>query len=488
MALYIKNDSCSKLRNGRPARLAARMHVKHGVFSLRKARFGKLSGEVLTIYKSENGKIKESLDIAHARVKYADRKQKRSIRIVTPQRTLTLSFAAREEAKMWAKNLRFAAKHRFNNCYRLEELLVRSTGSRIYSCRALDTNEEFIVEVIKKDEKKRHAMECLQREGHVNGAFNHINIVKAVDMFSTRERDFTVFEYMRGGSMADILDKWEKLPESIACTVMRQIFNGLHYMHSNQVVHSKIEPNNVFCSTDRLPTRIAIGNVRLAMFLHENHVVADVQKSKAVVTPYTSAEIINGERYGPAADMWSAGVMLYELLSGELPFKGLTDQETSKKVRPGAVKFEGSQWDNISDSAKSLIRQLLHIGPCRRISALASLQHPWITETKTTRKLAGSSAPLEAISGSHVGVSERQTLRKTVGAGQGQLLKNVQRPSILKAPHVWSSAVSQSQSRHGSSAAAERCRKKVSFGSVQVIPPRSCTPYSKPIAKTESPA
>ena len=83
-------------------------------------------------------------------------------------------------------------------------------------------------------------------------------------------------------------------------------------------------------------------------------------------------------------DMWSLGVVLYVMLCGQTPFGG-SDKEIISKVRHGVWSFKGSAWKAVSSEAKDLVSMLMQKDPAGRMTALAALQHPWITQ-KTTNK------------------------------------------------------------------------------------------------------
>lgn len=97
-------------------------------------------------------------------------------------------------------------------------------------------------------------------------------------------------------------------------------------------------------------------------------------------TPYYIAPEVLNKKYNEKCDIWSCGVILYIILSGQPPFNGQSDQEIMKKVRIGKFSFSDPCWANISDRAKDVINQLLTYDPAARPSAQNALQHPWILE------------------------------------------------------------------------------------------------------------
>uniref|UniRef100_A0A914VCH4 Protein kinase domain-containing protein n=1 Tax=Plectus sambesii TaxID=2011161 RepID=A0A914VCH4_9BILA len=90
-------------------------------------------------------------------------------------------------------------------------------------------------------------------------------------------------------------------------------------------------------------------------------------------------EVVAKRPYGTSSDVWSAGVLLYVLLSGRPPFNG-PKQVVYDSVIEGRYSINGFQWQNISDCAKDLLVKMLTVDPARRISAQEALTHPWIKD------------------------------------------------------------------------------------------------------------
>jgi len=97
---------------------------------------------------------------------------------------------------------------------------------------------------------------------------------------------------------------------------------------------------------------------------------------------YVAPEVLLGTGYGPEVDMWSAGVMLYILLSGRLPFHAKEDHELFSKILSGSFQFKSPQFDSISEIAKSLISSLIVLAPKKRLNAQQCLAHPFIKFTE----------------------------------------------------------------------------------------------------------
>ncbi|KAL9329825.1 hypothetical protein ACSQ67_004828 [Phaseolus vulgaris] len=102
--------------------------------------------------------------------------------------------------------------------------------------------------------------------------------------------------------------------------------------------------------------------------------------SDVVGSPYYVAPEVLRKHYGPESDVWSAGVILYILLSGVPPFWAETEQGIFKQILLGTLDFQSEPWPSISDSAKDLIRKILDQNPKTRLTAHEVLRHPWIVD------------------------------------------------------------------------------------------------------------
>lgn len=335
-----------------------------------------------------------------AYVDFSTNKSKRSFRLSNGRRLYTCHCGSFEEMQSWAQSLLFASQRCFERFYTLGSLIAEGTYSRVYYAYDLaDPTQVFAVKIIKKRMHDITALEWVRRERHVNSVLNHPAIVQAVDMFSTVEKDHLVFELMRGGTLADLLKKHKRLPESYARVVFRELTTALNHIHSKNIVHRDVRPENIFCSGNKFPMSIALGDFGYANFVSEKRVNHDVLTTMIGVPPYISVDICRRIKYGPLVDMWSAGVVLYEMLSGEKPFQGRSDREVIEKIKKGVVTFDSPIWKTISPDAKRFVRQLLQTDPHKRISALASLQHRWLNSTPSRPGSVNTSCPTSPTTG-----------------------------------------------------------------------------------------
>lgn len=161
---------------------------------------------------------------------------------------------------------------------------------------------------------------------------------------------------------------------------MRQIIEGVQYMHDNLIMHLDMKPENILCVT-RTGNRIKLIDFGLARRF-------DPKQTLQVMfgTPdFAAPEVLSYERVTPAADMWSVGVICYVLLSGLSPFMGNSDLETMTNVTRAIYDFDDESFEPISDEAKDFIAKLLLKEPTRRMKPQDCLHHKWLAKMAAKR-------------------------------------------------------------------------------------------------------
>uniref|UniRef100_A0A2K6M5A7 Death-associated protein kinase 1 n=1 Tax=Rhinopithecus bieti TaxID=61621 RepID=A0A2K6M5A7_RHIBE len=188
-----------------------------------------------------------------------------------------------------------------------------------------------------------------------------------------------------GGELFDFLAEKESLTEEEATEFLKQILNGVYYLHSLQIAHFDLKPENIMLLDRNVPKpRIKIIDFGLAHKMDFGNEFKNIFGTPEFVAP----EIVNYEPLGLEADMWSIGVITYILLSGASPFLGDTKQETLANVSAVNYEFEDEYFSNTSALAKDFIRRLLVKDPKKRMTIQDSLQHPWIKPKDTQQALS----------------------------------------------------------------------------------------------------
>ncbi|CAD7702265.1 unnamed protein product [Ostreobium quekettii] len=212
-------------------------------------------------------------------------------------------------------------------------------------------------------------------------------------MFGAYEDDehvYIVMEQIDAGSMGDALEEAGRFTEWEAAYLMHAVFGFLAHSHDEGIFYGDVKPANFMlctapcqdcerqCTSGRLRGLI----VKAIDFGTCQQRIPGVHFRKRAGSPmYMAPEVFLG-RYDVEADLWSAGVMLFQLLSGRLPFAEYDD--AGEVVDIGmhlGFSFEGTVWEGVSSEAKDLISKLLVRIPRKRVSAKAALDHSWFKNT-----------------------------------------------------------------------------------------------------------
>ncbi|KAM7372754.1 hypothetical protein PAMP_007652 [Pampus punctatissimus] len=230
---------------------------------------------------------------------------------------------------------------------------------------------------IRKNPCSRLGLErsSVEREVQILQAVQHPNIVALKDVFESRSEVVLILEIVSGGELFDFIAEKENLLECEAIEFMKQILEGLRFMHSKNIAHFDLKPENIMLSDKASPhPNIKLVDFGLAHHFHQG----EEYRSSSGTPQYMAPEAIESEPLSTAADMWSIGVITYILLSGLSPFQGDTKEETLKNIINMTYEFDAQYFSKTSSMAKDFIQNLLVKNPSDRMTAEECLLHPWI--------------------------------------------------------------------------------------------------------------
>ncbi|XP_053740856.1 death-associated protein kinase 2 isoform X1 [Synchiropus splendidus] len=263
--------------------------------------------------------------------------------------------------------------------YDVGEELGSGQFAIVKRCTEKSSGLEYAAKFIKKRQSRASRRgvrrEEIVREVEVLQQLQHPNVVALHDVYENRTDVVLILELVSGGELFDFLAQKESLSEEEATQFIKQILDGVEYLHQKSIAHFDLKPENIMLldRTASLP-RIKIIDFGLA------HKIEDGADFKNIFgTPeFVAPEIVNYEQLGLEADMWSIGVITYILLSGASPFLGDTKQETLGNISAMNYDFDEEFFSNTSELAKSFIRQLLEKNTRKRMTIQGALNHPWI--------------------------------------------------------------------------------------------------------------
>ncbi|KAH7280598.1 hypothetical protein KP509_36G005300 [Ceratopteris richardii] len=227
----------------------------------------------------------------------------------------------------------------------------RATGTR-YSCKSISKRGETDLSNILREVRlmQRLALACSGRdEGEAQS-----HIVRLHQVIEDDSHVHLVMELCRGGELFHRILKKNCFSEPEAAEILKALMESIDFCHSMGIVHRDIKPENILLLDDSDISCIKLADFGLAVEISPGQKFTDLAGSAYYIAP----EVLKGE-YSQEIDVWSAGVVLYVMLSGVAPFNGETDEDIFDSIRKGSIRFQGSLWEKITFPAKDLISKML---------------------------------------------------------------------------------------------------------------------------------
>lgn len=267
--------------------------------------------------------------------------------------------------------------------YEMGEELGSGQFAIVRKCKEKSSGVEYAAKFIKKrrlsSSRRGVSREEIEREVNILREIQHSNIITLHDIFENKTDVILILELVSGGELFDFLAEKESLTEEEATQFLKQILDGVQYLHSKRIAHFDLKPENIMLLDKNVPNpRIKLIDFGIAHQIKEGNEFKNIFGTPEFVAP----EIVNYEPLGLEADMWSIGVITYILLSGASPFLGETKQETLTNISAVNYDFDEEYFSNTSELAKDFIRRLLVKDPKKRMTIDDSLEHPWIKVIK----------------------------------------------------------------------------------------------------------
>ncbi|XP_067271965.1 myosin light chain kinase, smooth muscle isoform X2 [Pseudorasbora parva] len=269
-------------------------------------------------------------------------------------------------------NVTINTENKLSDHYNVLEKLGVGKFGQVFRLTHKETGRECAGKIYKGRRTKER--EAARKEIELMNFLHHPKLVQCLAAYDNKTEMVMVMEYVAGGELFErIVDDSFEHTEVSSVGYMRQILEGVQYMHQQKIIHLDLKPENIVC-VDRTGFRIKIIDFGLASKLDPNTPLKVMHGTPEFVAP----EVINFEPVGLATDMWSIGVICYILLSGESPFQGESDTETLALVTAAKWEFDEESFEDITDLAKDFISSLLSKDVRRRMSCEDALAHAWL--------------------------------------------------------------------------------------------------------------
>ena len=249
------------------------------------------------------------------------------------------------------------------------ELGVGSYG-RVYLVTHNITQKKYALKVINKRKLTQTYGTCqlMLNEIDIHSKINHPNIIRLYNFKETEEEINILLEYAENGNLFSLIQKENGFPEHMAYKYFIQIVNAVYFLHQNNIIHRDIKPENILIGDN--------GVLKLCDFGWAKEITVNNRSTFCGTIEYMAPEIVGSEKYDFGVDVWSLGILLYELLMGHSPFKSNKEKNVMIKIKLHDLVFDKNK--NLSEQCINLINGLLDSNPATRLKLKDIFEHPFI--------------------------------------------------------------------------------------------------------------
>ncbi|XP_018112735.1 serine/threonine-protein kinase 33 isoform X2 [Xenopus laevis] len=301
--------------------------------------------------------------------------------------------AARKMPSQWSRDnsaeskvphMRMDDEAAIQQIYTFGEKLGEGNFGVVIEATHKETATKWAMKKVNREKAGSSAVKLLEREVSILKKVKHEHIIHLEEVFETPKRMYLVTELCEGGELREILHRKKFLSETETRHVIRSLGSAIAYLHRKGIVHRDLKLENILVkSIDGADNKDMILNIKVTDFglsVQKGGVGSENMLQSTCGTPiYMAPEVINDHEYSQQCDIWSTGVIMYMLLSGNPPFLGPSEEKLFEQIKRGELKFSGAVWQTISNAAKDVLRLLLKVDPAHRITANELLDNPWIT-------------------------------------------------------------------------------------------------------------
>lgn len=272
--------------------------------------------------------------------------------------------------------------------YKLSKKIGGGSFGTVWLAQRKDNSKyKFAVKKINKKEVQETEINLLRREIEILKEVDHPNIIKFYETYEDSNFIYIVMEHCSGGELFTKITSQGHIHETEARIYMNKMLMAVSHIHSLKIVHRDLKTENFL-----FDSKCATKELKLVDFGLSNKFSRNFEQMHSQVGTiyYVAPEVLKGN-YNNKCDLWSLGVLMFTMLSGDLPFYDESLPEVYKKLNSGLYSFSSKNWESVSGTAKDLISNLLVVDPENRYSAIDALSHEWFNSLQRCESLMTAS-------------------------------------------------------------------------------------------------
>mmetsp|Transcript_7785 Transcript_7785/g.14902 ORF Transcript_7785/g.14902 Transcript_7785/m.14902 type:complete len:527 (-) Transcript_7785:3970-5550(-) len=284
--------------------------------------------------------------------------------------------SSEDELDMWVNSFRkVSILSGIHDDYDMGEKLGEGNYATVLRATDNETGSTVAIKCIPKEKLQRSSQgaKILVNEIDCMRRLDHPNILKIERVYEENEHVYIVLEYVEGGDLFAKIIAAEKFSERYSAVLARKMLTALVYMHEKNIIHRDLKLENIM-----MTSLDEEADIKIADFGFAAEMTTENMSVYCGSPGYVAPEILNKLGYDAKADVFSLGIIVYIILSGNSPFFGRSVEETLAKNREGRIRFEPSYWADISDDAKDFVMSVTERNSKQRTTAAEALRHRWI--------------------------------------------------------------------------------------------------------------
>ena len=306
-----------------------------------------------------------------------ERKGKRSISLIQKNKIATSLFKEELKLKITTKSLIEENTGLPNLKYKVISKIGEGCYGTVFLAMNLITKQNVAIKKINKI--KENEIDDLEVKNEINILRNldHPNIVKIIEFYSTENAYYIITDYCPSGELFNQINN--SYNEFQLAVLFYQIFSGLYYLHTNNIIHRDLKLENILLSEIEKDYKSNLKYFWIKIIdFGTSKIFSKHRKEKSIVgsSYYIAPEVLN-QCYNEKCDTWSVGVILYMLICGKPPFDGEDDFKIIDKIKIGKFDDQNKRLLNSSEEVQDLVHKLLNVNIKKRLSAHEALGHPW---------------------------------------------------------------------------------------------------------------
>jgi len=270
--------------------------------------------------------------------------------------------------------------------YEFERVVGRGAYGKVYKCHLKkDKQRVFAVKNIQKCKCGDEAKKRIMMEIEMLKVLDHPGVIRFYEVYEDLDDYFLVLEFLDGGDLLNRLQNETTFTEKTAKNYIFQILLAINYLHNKNIVHMDLKPENFMFTV--------LGGSTLKMIdfgLSQSTKHINKMNNISGTLEYMAPEAFSRE-CSPKRDMWSIGIILFVLITGEDAYNEKNEKDTITKIKKGEYNRQRFIEREVSQECISFLDCLLQVDPKKRSSAVEALSHPWLSENKRIIKDIGSS-------------------------------------------------------------------------------------------------